>query len=187
MSISELIRSRRSVYPNQYSGEKVPDEIILEALENANCAPNHGKTEPWRFILFKEESLLKLAQFQADLYKMTTAPGLFKPTKYQKFFDKANNSSHIIAIVHHRNEPNKIPLIEEYEAIGCAVQNFHLTISSKGLGGYWSTGGVYNEEMKAFLQLAPNQNCFGLFYIGVPNVIPKPRERGALQDKVKWF
>ena len=41
MSISELIRSRRSVYPNQYSGEKVPDEIILEALENANCAPNH--------------------------------------------------------------------------------------------------------------------------------------------------
>ncbi len=41
--------------------------------------------------------------------------------------------------------------------------------------------------MKVFLKLAPNQNCFGLFYIGVPNVTPKPKERGALQDKVNWF
>ena len=50
--INRLIRERRSVYPAQYSGEKVDDSIIEQMLENANWAPNHKKNRTLAFHRF---------------------------------------------------------------------------------------------------------------------------------------
>ena len=39
---NSIVQNRRSVYPNQFQKDKqIPDEIILEILENANRAPTH--------------------------------------------------------------------------------------------------------------------------------------------------
>ena len=68
--INQIIRTRRSVFTQQFEPSKVvPDEIIWEALENANWAPNHKFTEPWRFTVFTGNGLQKLAEQQADIYK----------------------------------------------------------------------------------------------------------------------
>lgn len=48
---TELIRSRRSIYPTMYSDVEVDDSNINEILENANWAPTHRITEPWRFLV----------------------------------------------------------------------------------------------------------------------------------------
>jgi nitroreductase len=37
--VNRLMRERRSVFPRDYSGEKVKDEIIQQMLENATWAP----------------------------------------------------------------------------------------------------------------------------------------------------
>ena len=50
--INHLIKNRRSVFPNLYTGEPVPKEVIDQMLENANWAPTHKFTEPWRFTVF---------------------------------------------------------------------------------------------------------------------------------------
>ena len=68
-NFNELIRSRRSVFPKDYTGEKVDDAIIQQLLENANWAPTHKLTEPWRFVVFTGEGLKKLADFQSECYK----------------------------------------------------------------------------------------------------------------------
>ena len=67
--VNEAIRSRRSIYSSMFSGEVVDDAIIGQMLENANWAPTHKLTEPWRFVVFKGEGLKKLATFQSELYK----------------------------------------------------------------------------------------------------------------------
>ena len=67
--ISTLIRNRRSVYSKNYTDEKVDNHIIQEMLENANWAPTHRLTEPWRFTVFEGEGLNKLAEFQSIRYK----------------------------------------------------------------------------------------------------------------------
>ena len=59
--LNRLIRNRRSIYPNVFSDEVIPDNIIENMLENANWAPNHGITEPWRFTVFTGEGIKKLA------------------------------------------------------------------------------------------------------------------------------
>ena len=55
--VSALIRRRRSVFPKMYNDLPIADELIAEVLENANWAPTHRLTEPWRFMVFRGEAL----------------------------------------------------------------------------------------------------------------------------------
>src|SRR5688572_6337744 len=56
--INRLISTRRSIFPKQFeAGKVIPDNIIWQALENANWAPSHKLTEPWRFTVFAGEGL----------------------------------------------------------------------------------------------------------------------------------
>ena len=70
--ITELIKNRRTIYPEQFSSRKVHREQIEAMLNNAIWAPTHGNTQPWRFTVFTEESRQQLADFQAQLYLDTT-------------------------------------------------------------------------------------------------------------------
>src|SRR5690606_36911749 len=95
--INDIIRNRRSVFQSQYSGEKVDDAIVEQMIENANWAPTHKLTEPWRFIVFTGAGLEKLAREQAELYKtVTTRDGTFKENRYENLLQKPMLSSHII-------------------------------------------------------------------------------------------
>ncbi|WP_375579698.1 nitroreductase [Marivirga tractuosa] len=151
--INDLIRTRRSIYPAQYTGEKVDDMIIEQMLENANWAPNHKHTEPWRFIVFTENGLDQLGKFQSDIYKeVSTANGNFDESKMEKLRNKPLMASHVIAIGMKRDEKQSIPVEEEVAAVAAAVQNMQLTASAYGVGCYWGSGGItYMEEAKKAL------------------------------------
>jgi len=186
---NELLRSRRSIYPPLYSGEEVPQAVIEQMLENANWAPTHGLTEPWRFVVFSRNGLKKLADFQAELYrKVYTAQNKFDEKKYQKLQENPLLCSHIIAIGMKRDAKGKIPEIEEIEATACAVQNMYLTATAYRVGCYWGTGGVtYLEEAKSFFGLEAEDKLLGFLYIGMPKEGKWPEgRRKPVIDKVQW-
>src|SRR6476660_9170884 len=125
--INRLIRHRRSVFPKQYAeGKQVEDAIVRQILENATWAPNHGQTEPWKFVVFCGEGLQKLATFQAELYKKESAAN-FKEATYQNLLTNPLKASHVIAICLKRDPNKKFPEQEEIAAVSCAVQNMYLT------------------------------------------------------------
>ncbi|SFE62003.1 nitroreductase family protein [Thermoflexibacter ruber] len=186
--INHLIRHRRSTFPRQYSGEKVEKAIIEQILENANWAPTHGKTEPWRFFVFTGEGLQKFADFQAEMYQKFTPLEKFSPEKYEKMKQDPLKASHIIGIAMKRQKEGKIPEIEEVEAVACAVQNMYLTATAYGLGAYWSTGGVtYMEEAKEFFGLGEKDKLLGFFYIGKIATPSPDGERFPISEKVSWI
>ena len=49
--LSHVITSRRTVKPHNYSDRPVSKEIVEKIIENANWAPSHGRTYPWRFFV----------------------------------------------------------------------------------------------------------------------------------------
>ena len=185
--LQQLIRHRRSIPPEQFdTTKKVEDSIIEEMLENANWAPNHGLTEPWRFVIFSGEGLNKLGAFQADLYRKLTPEADFKQPKYDKLLQRPLLASHVIAVGMKRQESGKIPEVEEVEAVACAVQNLLLTATAHNLSGYWTTGGVtYEDEAKAFFGLENADKFFGFIYIGYP-IKWTEGKRNSIRQKVKW-
>ncbi|MEK6480881.1 nitroreductase [Catalinimonas sp. 4WD22] len=186
---NELIQKRRSIYPPLYSGETVDHHIIEQMLENANWAPTHALTEPWRFTVFTGTGLQKLADFQSELYKeLSLAEGNFDENKYQKLKDKPLQCSHIIAIGMSRDPKKKVPEIEEVESTACAVQNMYLTATAYGVGCYWGSGGItYRKEAKPFFSLNEEDKLLGFLYIGMPKEGRWPQgRRSPIDTKVTW-
>ncbi|QNH61677.1 nitroreductase family protein [Hymenobacter sediminicola] len=182
---NRLIRARRSIQPVQFvPGQVIPDGVIEQLLENANWAPTHKRTEPWRFVVFSGAGLQKLADFQATLYR-ERAGEKFQQGKYEKLAANPLRCSHVIAIGMKRHA--EVPEVEEIEAVACAVQNLHLSATAYGLGGYWGSGGItYLEEAKPFLGLGPDDRLLGFFSLGYVQQQPGKNIRKPLAEKVAW-
>ena len=188
MMFNQLIKSRRSVFPKDYSGERVEDAIVHQMLENANWAPTHKLTEPWRFVVFTGNGLKKLAALQGECYKqVTTSNGTFREDRYQNMLAKPMECSHIIAVGMKRDEKKGVPEVEELGAVFCAVENMYLTATAYGIGCYLSTGGITNfEEAKELFGLGKEDRLLGFLNIGMPKgTLPEGR-RKTVEEKVKW-
>ncbi|GAB9463715.1 hypothetical protein Gpo141_00001164 [Globisporangium polare] len=186
----ELIKHRRSIFPQDYDqSRKVPREILEKMLESANWAPTHARTEPWRFVVFSTPAALtRLGQFEAELYKKMVPADKFMAKKYEMKVKAKLACSYVIAICMKRQASEKLPEVEEVCAVAAAVQNLHLSAAGHGVGGYWSSGPpIFSEDMKQFLGLGEKDKCLGLFYVGYP----KPGHvatghRKSIKDKVTW-
>lgn len=165
--LNSIIRNRRMVKPEFFSGEPVEEELIFKLLENARWAPTHGLTQPWRFTVYSGDGLVYLAESQARIYKAVTSSEKFNPKKYEKLKARPLMASAVIAICMKRQESGKIPSVEEAASVACAVQNMCLTATAMGIASYWSSGGVtYTKELKDFLELGEKDKCFGFLYLG---------------------
>lgn len=189
--ISEIIQSRRTIKPNEMDAQRiVPKELLDQIFENANWAPTHGMTEPWRFKLFTGESRKLLGEKLQYLYVNHTSKGDFKESKMEKLGRNPQLAPAVIAICMKRGENKKIPVVEEIASVACSVQNIHLTATAAGLGGFWSTPKVLDSEgMREFLKLGNDDLCLGLFYLGwlkeggcFPKSCRRPKE-----EKLEWM
>ena len=185
--ISELIKSRRTIYPEQFSERQVQKDQIERILNNALWAPTHGNTQPWRFQVFTDSSRETLSDFLSNWYVSNTPEAQFNPQKFQKLQTRPLLSSVVIAIIMERDPSEKIMELEEIEAVACAVQNMHLTCTAYGLGGFWSTPkAIYTQEMNAFLEIGEKDKCLGLFYIGYPKIEWPKAHRKPIEYVTRW-
>lgn len=167
--ISDLIKDRRTIYPEQFSERKVHKEQVEVLLNNAIWAPTHGLTQPWKFKVFLDEGKQKLSDFLSNYYKKNTPEADFGQLKFNKLKNRPLMAGAVIAVSLRRDPNGKIREIEEVEAIACAIQNMYLTCTAWGLGGFWSTPKImYTPEMNEFLGNEGDDKCLALFYVGYP-------------------
>lgn len=184
--VTELIRKRRSIFPKTYIDKPIPKEIIEEILENANWAPNHKLTEPWRFKVFRGAALQRLADYLAEWYKANTPAEKFLERKYEKNKKKPLRCACVIAICMQRDPEEAVPEWEELAAVSCAVHNMHLTCTAYDIGCYWSSPKSAIEG-KSFFDLKEGESCLGLFYMGYHDATEVVRKRKPIEDKVEWI
>lgn len=185
--ISVIIRNRRTVKPKAMKpGSFVPKEVVLEALENATWAPNHGHTEPWHFFIFSGESFQKFCEQHAEVYK-SGAGDKFNEAKFKTLQNWYKTAAYLIAIIHRRNPQSRIRENEEMEAVACAVQNMALTIEAYGYAGIWSTGGAtYMNGIRTLIPVEENDKMMGFFLIGEKDSLTMPGKRSSLNEKITW-
>lgn len=182
--LTDIIKRRRSIFPVSYTTQEIPVEVIKQILESANYAPSHKLTEPWRFIVFRNEGKIKLGKELARLYKETTPAHQFLQKKYDSITEKAEQASCILTL-NVQLHADKIPEWEELAALACAVQNMALTAEALNVGAYWSSPDMI-ADLKEYLNLGEQEKCFGLFYMGYHNEEPREAKRTPIEEKIKW-
>lgn len=180
----EHLKTRRSVYPVNYIPKAISKEVLVELLECADQAPNHKMTEPWRFSIFRDQGLAKLANQLTKIYKDSTPENVFLQKKSDAIREKVLRSGAVVAICLH--ESGKVPRWEEVAAVASAVQNLSLAAAAYGIGSYWSTPQLI-QELRPFLDLAENESCIGLFYMGYHVEEPRYGNRSSLEEKLTWI
>lgn len=186
--LEKVIRCRRTIKPGKMNGNLIPDEQIHKLLQLADWAPTHGKTEPWRFIVFEGDALNRFSEQHAALYRQHCNPEKFKEKKFEKIIRNGQSASHLIVVVMKRTEDSKIKEREEYAAVAAAVQNILLGATALKLASMWSTGGLSTEpEMRDMLQLNQEDHVLGFLYLGYSD---KEQSEGSrkipLAEKIFW-
>jgi nitroreductase len=185
--ISELIKDRRTVYPEQFSSRKVQREQIELILNNAIWAPSHGKTQPWRFTVMTEGALKDLSDFLAKTYLANTPKEAQNDMKLAKMINRPLKSTVVVAVHMSRQTEEKIPEVEEIQAVACAVQNMLLTCTAYGLGSFWSTPGLIgSQQAKDYFKLGEKDKCLGLIYIGYPRGEWPKGQRKPIEYLTEW-
>ncbi|MDF2661542.1 MAG: nitroreductase [Paenibacillus sp.] len=129
--IAELIRNRRTV--RSFRSDPVSHELLMELLDIANWAPNHGSREPWRYILYRGASRTAFAE--AVLGAMSAE----EKDKYaeQRLNDYGRIPLHLIVVM--KEDPRQKQWDEDYGAVCCWIQNFQLAAWERGIGVVWKT------------------------------------------------
>jgi hypothetical protein len=135
-------------------------------ITNANWAPSHKLTFPWRLRVHSGENLLTLVAEMEKFYLENTPSENFMQSKLDKIRTYSEKLSHVISIGLHPS--GKVPLWEEIAATAAAVENLWLTLTEEPhAGGYWTSGnGTGSDQMKAFTGLEKDDLQLGFFFLG---------------------
>ncbi len=175
--LAKVIRERRAVKKG-YNNKEVKKETILELLQDAIWAPNHGMRQPWRFIFVGQNKRPDFAKKVAATY----------PEERQKNReDYLNEPNAILVVVMEEAEIQK-QWEENYGAVACMVQNFWLLAWEKQLGVVWKTNPhIYDPAVNDLLQLKENEKIIGFLHLGYFDEKPAVKERTPIEEKFSLF
>jgi nitroreductase len=147
-------------------GEPAPSpEQLNIILEAGKAAPDHGRMQPWRFIVIEGEARNILGKTFAELKRAGNPDAT--PEALAKETGKAFRAPTIIAVAASVTEGVKVPVIEQVMAVAAATQNMFLAAYALGLGAMWKTGGpAYDASLKTALGLAPADHIVAFLYLG---------------------
>jgi nitroreductase len=187
--LKTIITSRRSIGWAKMNGKIIPDETVNQLLSLAHWAPTHGRTEPWKFLVYGGEALRSFGKAHADLYWNHTAEDKRQEATREKLQHNVDLASHLVIAVMKRGENVKIPQLEEVAAASAAIQNILLGATALGIASFWSSGGMtHTHALKEYLQLGADDIIMGLIFLGYTDEPAKEGVRNsAIGEKVKWL
>lgn len=171
MNLSDAIRGRRTI--GSFRSDPPPRDVVRRAIELACWAPNHKKTEPWRFYLLGPQTAASVVELNASLVAAASGPEA-AATKRRQWSAVPG----WLAVTCLKSED---PLLQEedYAAVCCAIQNLSLALWADGIGTKWSTGAVTRHpEYLPLLGVDPaRERSVGLLWFGYPSVVPEQHRR----------
>lgn len=188
-NLAHVISSRRTEKVKLMNGNRIPNDQIEQLLQLADCAPTHGRTEPWRFFVYGGEGLRQFCEDHADIYWKHTDPEKRTTLRLAQLKENYKHASHLVIVVMNRTPDTKIPEKEEYAACCAAIQNILLGAEAMSLSSIWSTGGMaYSEKMKSYLGLKTEDQVVGFIYLGFTDEAKKkPGRKISLAEKTNWY
>jgi nitroreductase len=155
--------------------EPAPNPLqLLEVFKAAARAPDHGKLQPWRFLIVEGGGRSHLSNvFLGALAKSSSdiSPSIIEKTKNMPF----RAPMIIVAIAKCQDHP-KVPIQEQIIACGAATQNILNALFALSYGAVWRTGDfAYDQYVKDALGLGLLEEIIGFIYVGSPaQDIPEP-------------
>ena len=180
----DFLLTRRS-RPAKTLAEPVPDRATLETLLSAAArTPDHGKLEPWRFVVLGKGAMPRLAK---AVQARGEAIGLDAEqiTKGRSQFDQGHLA---VAVIEVQKPSDKIPALEQTYSAGAVCLALLNAALAAGWGANWLTGWPSHDRdfVQSELGLGDQERIAGLIHIGTETSAPPDRPRPNLATITTW-
>ena len=180
----DFLLARRS-RPAKTLKAPVPGHEEIRALLTAAArAPDHGKLEPWRFIVLENGALVRLA----DLVSERGAGLEMDAAKLEKTRRQFADADLVVAVVSSVVISPKVPEVEQILSAGAVCLQLLNAALASGWGANWLTGWMASD--RAFLErglaLEAHEFVAGFIHIGTASIIPPERPRPDVNAKTVW-
>ena len=162
-----------------------PSRVELEALlEIAARVPDHGKLEPWRFVVIGGEAMLKLA----DAAEKAAERAGFDAEKTAKARAQFDLGICAIAVIDSPVISEKIPQIEQTYSSGAVCLSLVNAALASGWGANWLSGAISHERgfAEGALGCTPHERIAGIIHIATESTRPPERPRPDVKAKTTW-
>ncbi len=180
----EFLLSRRSVPAKVMTGP-VPDREELEViLTAAGRTPDHGKLEPWRFIVLQDNAF---ERFMAEIRKAGERQG--RPEEQiQKPMPHYVNAKLAVVVVEQTDPSASVPVAEQVYSAGAVCLALTNAALASGWGANWLSGWFSHDPVfrKDALGMEDNERIAGIIHIGTPKFEPSDRPRPDIATKTTW-
>ncbi|WP_281985176.1 nitroreductase family protein [Thalassorhabdomicrobium marinisediminis] len=180
----DFLLSRRSRPAKTLRGP-VPDRAEIELLLTAAArTPDHGKLEPWRFIVLEKPALERLAGMVPARAEALDVP----EDKRDKVLAQFRDADLVIAVIESPVLSDKIPPIEQTYSAGAVCLSLLNAALASGWGANWLSGWASHDPEFCIegLGLTPNERVAGLIHIGTETSTPPERPRPDIAAKTTW-
>lgn len=181
----DFLLTRRS-RPAKTLRAPVPDRDTLETLLTAAArTPDHGKLEPWRFIVLEKAALTRLAGL---IPERAAALGI-DDAKTDKAIAQYRDADLAIAVIEAPVLSDKIPAVEQTYSAGAVCLALLNAALAAGWGANWLSGFASHDPQfcRDGLGLAPHERIAGFIHIGTETNPPPDRPRPDLAAKTTWM
>lgn len=175
----DFLLTRRSRPAKTLQGPAPTPQQLAPLLQAAARTPDHGKLEPWRFIVIEKTAMPRLA---ALAQSRAEALGL-DPEQAIKGRTQFDQGELAVAVIESPKPSEKIPPIEQTYSAGAVCLALLNAALAAGWGANWLTGWPSHDRdfMTKGLELAAHERIAGLIHIATETSAPPERPRPDLE------
>lgn len=179
-----FLRHRRSHPPKTLRAPGPDRDQLMDLLALAARVPDHGKLEPWRFVILDRDALDRLAPVLADSVAAQGGDAAAVDKARSAF-----SSPLIVAVVSAPVDSPKVPGWEQVLSAGAVCLSLVNAALAAGYGASWLTGPAAQPDFaRAHLGLADGERIAGLIHIGQRGETAIPdRPRPDIATKVTFL
>jgi nitroreductase len=180
----DFLLSRRS-RPAKTLTTPVPSRAELEPILTAAArSPDHGKLEPWRFIVLERKALQRLAKV-VEARGKSLGRDEADVSKARVQFDSAHLA---VAVVEVTKPSDKIPTIEQTYSAGAVCLAMLNAVLASGWGANWLSGWASHDRgfLETGLGLDTHERVAGFIHIGTETSLPPERPRPDMDAITTW-
>jgi nitroreductase len=164
-SVIDFMLARKSAPIPELNEPAPSDAEIRTMLTIASRVPDHGRLEPWRFILYRGEARDRVGELLAARAEEREGP--LTEGRRQQELARFSRAPLVIGVVSVPRENPKIPQWEMFLSGGAAAMNLVIAANALGYGTNWITNWYSDdEEGRRILGLAPQERVVGFVHIG---------------------
>jgi nitroreductase len=177
--------AQRHSYPAKAMGHPVPSQAqVMDILTVAARVPDHGKLEPWRFVVLTPQAMPRIAALAAARAQDLGGDA----EKIAKGRGQYDLGLLAVVVIASTKPSDKVPAAEQTLSAGALCQNILNAAQAAGWGANWLSGWPAHDATycAAAFGMAGHETVAGIIHIATPGPRVPDRPRPNVAALTTW-